>query len=72
MVADRRGRGQAWRDYGEVIVAEDLHEMVKIADDIASEHVQVMTADDDLFLNTMTNYGALFWGRAPMSPMATK
>ena len=54
--------GQAWRDYGEVIVAEDLHEMVKIADDIASEHVQVMTADDDLFLNTMTNYGALFLG----------
>ena len=54
--------GQAWRDYGEVIVAEDLQEMVKVADDIASEHVQVMTADDDLFLNTMTNYGALFLG----------
>ena len=54
--------GQAWRDYGDVIVAEDLQEMVKVADDIASEHVQVMTADDDLFLNTMTNYGALFLG----------
>ena len=54
--------GQAWRDYGEVIVAEDLNEMLKIADDIASEHVQVMTGDDDLFLNNMTNYGALFLG----------
>ncbi|MEC7516478.1 MAG: histidinol dehydrogenase, partial [Pseudomonadota bacterium] len=52
--------GQAWRDYGEVIVAEDLQEMVKVADDIASEHVQVMTADDDYFLANMTNYGALF------------
>ena len=54
--------GQAWRDYGEVIVAEDLNEMLKIADDIASEHVQVMTGDDDLFLNNMTNYVALFLG----------
>lgn len=53
---------QAWRDYGQVIVCEDLAEMAKVADDIASEHVQIMTADDDFFLNTMTNYGALFLG----------
>lgn len=53
---------QAWRDYGQVIVAEDFAEMVRIADDIASEHVQVMTADDDYFLRHMTNYGALFLG----------
>ena len=54
--------GQAWRDYGQVIVCEDLAEMAKVADEIASEHVQIMTADDDFFLNTMTNYGALFLG----------
>ena len=53
---------QAWRDYGEVIVADDLAEMVAIADEIASEHVQVMTRDDDHFLAHMTNYGALFLG----------
>ncbi|MDF1584993.1 histidinol dehydrogenase [Marinimicrococcus flavescens] len=53
---------QAWETYGEVIVAEDFAEMVKIADDIASEHVQVMTRDDDYFLANMTNYGALFLG----------
>ncbi len=53
---------QAWRDYGQVIVCEDLAEMAKVADEIASEHVQIMTADDDFFLNTMTNYGALFLG----------
>jgi len=53
---------QAWESYGEVIVAEDDAEMVKIADEIASEHVQVMTHDDDYFLNNMTNYGALFLG----------
>jgi sulfopropanediol 3-dehydrogenase len=54
--------GQAWRDYGQVIVAEGRAEMVEIADGIASEHVQVMTRDDDYFLANMTNYGALFLG----------
>ena len=53
---------QAWADYGQVIVCEDLAEMAKVADEIASEHVQIMTSDDDFFLNTMTNYGALFLG----------
>ena len=53
---------RAWQDYGEVIVADDLAEMVEIADEIASEHVQVMTRDDDRFLSAMTNYGALFLG----------
>jgi len=53
---------QAWRDYGEVIVCDGLEEMVREADRIASEHVQVMTRDDDYFLRHMTNYGALFLG----------
>jgi sulfopropanediol 3-dehydrogenase len=53
---------KAWHAYGEVIVAENDAEMVAIADDIASEHVQVMTRDPDYFLQHMTNYGALFLG----------
>jgi sulfopropanediol 3-dehydrogenase len=53
---------KSWEDYGEVIVAESYDEMVKIADEIASEHVQVMTKDPDYFLDHMTNYGALFLG----------
>ncbi len=53
---------QAWESFGEVIVADDDAEMVRIADQIASEHVQVMTADPDYFLANMTNYGALFLG----------
>ncbi len=54
--------GQAWRDYGQVIVADDRDEMVAIADQIGSEHVQVMTRDPQYFLDHMTNYGALFLG----------
>ncbi len=52
----------AWRDYGEVIVCDTVDEMVREADRIASEHVQVMTADPEYFLTHMTNYGALFLG----------
>jgi sulfopropanediol 3-dehydrogenase len=53
---------QAWNDYGEVIVCESEEEMVREADRIASEHVQVMTRDPDYFLKNMTNYGSLFLG----------
>jgi sulfopropanediol 3-dehydrogenase len=53
---------KAWEAYGEVIVADSDAEMMRIADEIASEHVQVMTRDPDYFLTNMTNYGALFLG----------
>ena len=53
---------QSWADFGEVIVCDTLDEMIATADDIASEHVQVMTRDPDLFLRRMANYGALFLG----------
>ena len=53
---------KAWEDFGEIILCDTLEEMVAEGDRIASEHVQVMTADPDYFLNNMTNYGALFLG----------
>ncbi len=52
----------SWRDYGEVILCESYDEMLKVANEIASEHVQVMTDRDDWFLENMTSYGALFLG----------
>ena len=52
----------SWRDYGEVIVCDSYDEMLEVANDIASEHVQVMTDRDDWFLEHMTCYGALFLG----------
>ena len=54
--------GLAWRDFGQVIVCDTLEEMVVTADEIASEHVQVMTRDPDFFLRRMRNFGALFLG----------
>ncbi|MEL6618086.1 MAG: histidinol dehydrogenase [Pseudomonadota bacterium] len=53
---------KSWEDYGEVILCDSYDEMLKVADDIASEHVQVMTDRDDWFLENMTCYGALFLG----------
>ncbi|MGY3686769.1 histidinol dehydrogenase [Vibrio coralliilyticus] len=55
--------GKAWADYGQVIVCDSYEEMVEVADDIASEHVQVMTEEPKYFLDNMSNYGALFLGR---------
>lgn len=52
----------AWEDYGQVIVCADREEMLREADRIASEHVQIMTADPNYFLNNLKNYGALFIG----------
>ena len=54
--------GVAWSDYGEVILVDTDEEMIQVADDIASEHVEVLTRDPQYFLDNMTNYGALFLG----------
>ena len=53
---------QAWNDFGEVVVCDSDEEMLREADRIASEHVQVMTRDPEWFLQRLTNYGALFLG----------
>lgn len=52
----------SWEEYGEVIVCDNYDEMLDVANDIASEHVQVMTNRDDWFLDNMHSYGALFLG----------
>tara|TARA_B100000745_G_scaffold123421_1_gene80141 strand:+ start:873 stop:2156 length:1284 start_codon:yes stop_codon:yes gene_type:complete len=54
--------GKSWADYGRVIVCEENAEMLAMANELAFEHVQVMTDDDDYFLENLTNYGALFLG----------
>lgn len=54
--------GVAWQDYGQIILVADHAEALAEADKIASEHVQILTSDNDYFLNNMSNYGALFIG----------
>lgn len=52
----------SWRDYGDVILCDTYDEMLAVANDMAYEHVQVMTDRDDWFLEQMHSYGALFLG----------
>jgi sulfopropanediol 3-dehydrogenase len=54
--------GPAWQNCGEVIVCANPEEMVQVADQIASEHVEVQTNDPFYFLDRLTNYGSLFLG----------
>ena len=53
---------KSWAEYGEVIVCDTDEEMLEKANEMAFEHVQVMTRDPDYFLARMTNYGGLFLG----------
>ncbi|MGW6208386.1 histidinol dehydrogenase [Streptomyces sp. NPDC055089] len=54
--------GPAWRDHGEIVVADTLDEAFRIADSYASEHVEVLTENPRQALEKMRDYGALFLG----------
>ena len=52
----------SWADYGDVILCDSHEEMLQTANDMAYEHIQVMTDRDDWYLENMHSYGALFLG----------
>jgi sulfopropanediol 3-dehydrogenase len=63
---------EAWRDYGEVIVCDTVDEAVEVSDATASEHIEVHTADPDVFLDRLRNYGSLFLGDDTTVPYGDK
>lgn len=54
--------GPAWRDYGSVTVADSREVAVALMDDLAPEHLEVITADDKWYHENLTNYGSVFLG----------
>jgi sulfopropanediol 3-dehydrogenase len=60
--------GAAWRDYGSVTVARDRETAVVLMDDLAPEHLEIQTADDDYYHHELKNYGSIFIG--PWSTVA--
>ncbi|KAK5445285.1 hypothetical protein LTS15_010066 [Exophiala xenobiotica] len=54
--------GTSWRDYGEVAVVENMDDAYALADEYASEHVQILTENPRVALDKMHNYGAIFLG----------
>ncbi|RNE66772.1 histidinol dehydrogenase [Cryobacterium tepidiphilum] len=55
--------GAAWRDFGSVTVAADRATAVALMDDLAPEHLEVQTTDDDWYHQELRNYGSIFLGR---------
>lgn len=53
---------ESWEEYGQIILVKNYEEALKVADDLAYEHVEILTQEEDYFLENMTNYGALFIG----------
>jgi len=60
--------GPAWRDFGSVTVADTPDTAIALMDDLAPEHLEVLTADDDYYFSRLTNYGSVFLG--PWSTVA--
>ncbi|MCW6508415.1 histidinol dehydrogenase [Lichenifustis flavocetrariae] len=54
--------GEAWRDYGEIVVCADEQAMIGYSDFIAAEHLQVHTRDPHATAKVLRNYGSLFIG----------
>lgn len=54
--------GPAWRDHGWITVAADEEAAVALMDDLAPEHLEVVTRDDGYFHERLRNYGSLFLG----------
>ena len=53
----------SWKDYGDIVLCDTHEEMLSVANEMAYEHVQVMTDRDDWYLEHMHSYGALFLGQ---------
>jgi histidinol dehydrogenase len=54
--------GASWRDFGAIILVRDLGEAVPLADAIAAEHLEIMTADAEAYSKQIRNAGAIFIG----------
>lgn len=54
--------GQSWRDNGRILIVDSLEEAAAVSDDIAPEHLQVMTEDSNDTADRLTNFGSLFIG----------
>ena len=52
----------SWQDFGAIILVKSLSEAVPLADAIAAEHLEIMTADAEAFSKQIRNAGAIFLG----------
>jgi sulfopropanediol 3-dehydrogenase len=62
----------SWRDYGEVVLCTTREEMLKVSNEYAAEHVQVIAENLDWWLENLTSYGSLFLGEECTVPYGDK
>ena len=53
----------SWRDFGAIIIVDNLHTSIGLIDDIAAEHLEIATEDPEAIFHKITNAGAVFLGR---------
>ena len=52
----------SWNDFGAIILVESIDDAVAIANAIAAEHLEIMTADPEMLAAQIHNAGAIFLG----------
>ena len=52
----------SWRDFGAIILVADLQESIALADRLAPEHLEIMTANAEVLGGAIYNAGAIFLG----------
>jgi sulfopropanediol 3-dehydrogenase len=62
-LATRDIAGAAWRDWGSIYVADSAKTAIEIMDLLAPEHLEILAADTDVYLDNLHNYGSLFLGQ---------
>jgi histidinol dehydrogenase len=58
----RKIAAASWRDFGAIILVAGLKESIALADRLAPEHLEIMTADPDSLGERIRNAGAIFLG----------
>ncbi|MGR1580048.1 histidinol dehydrogenase [Thalassobius sp. S69A] len=54
--------GASWRDFGAVILVEDLDRAAELSNRVAPEHLELCVADPDALVEKITHAGAIFLG----------
>jgi sulfopropanediol 3-dehydrogenase len=61
-LSTRHIAGPAWNDFGSVILVGSREAAVAVMDELAPEHLEILTAEDDWYHDNLHNYGSLFIG----------
>jgi histidinol dehydrogenase len=56
-------------NYGYLLIAKDMEEAIEVTNEIASEHLEIMTKDPFMIMTKIKNAGAIFIGEYSSEPL---